>query len=61
MTEIIDAMPNSNGMDQQQFAQALVPQTRQGAGGDGGLAAQAARDRDRERVSPSTFHLADSP
>lgn len=28
MTEIIDAMPNLNGMDQQQFAQALVAQAR---------------------------------
>jgi putative transposase len=28
MTEIIDAMPNLNGMDQQQFAQALIAQAR---------------------------------
>ena len=28
MTEIIEAMPNLNGMDQQQFAQALVAQAR---------------------------------
>ncbi len=28
MTEIIDAMPNLNGMDQQQFTQALVGQAR---------------------------------
>ncbi len=28
MTEIIDAMPNMNGMDQQQFAHALVAQAR---------------------------------
>ena len=28
MTEIIDAMPSLNGMDQQQFAQALVEQAR---------------------------------
>ncbi len=28
MIEIIDAMPNLNGMDQQQFAQALVAQAR---------------------------------
>jgi putative transposase len=28
MTEIVEAMPNLNGMDQQQFAQALVAQAR---------------------------------
>ncbi len=28
MTEIIEAMPNLNGMDQQQFAHALVAQAR---------------------------------
>jgi putative transposase len=28
MTEIIDAMPNPSGMDQQQFAQAVVAQAR---------------------------------
>jgi len=61
MTEIIDSMPNLNGMDQQLFAQALVAQARSEGveliGPDGlltGLTKSVLGPR-RRRSSPSTW------